>query len=242
MVAKLFLSFKNRAYYYLVSRLGFAINCHIKYPPQGLKVTPLLVSANRLVIEITKKDENLEKWLDAVIRKTSYHGVETYIIAEEKVLDLVEVFATKDVKIIPQGTNIVGKYEIVAVDLKDVSNIDHSLYLLGDIDILDNTIIDVASRKNVWGISGCVDFILESKQVLFYNRKEKKFELVEMEEFIEKNIGQVIDHFKYASGFESLMLNEIFRFLYEAKHGDDTDIEDARIGLSVINLYVFFDI
>ena len=106
----LFLTAKNKENYRVFSRMGFPVNYHIRYSDRDVITGSVMLSSNRISIEIPQLNHEATEWIGRFCSRARYHGVEAYIITPEK-LDVPEA------RIIPlivsEGT--LPKQEIIAM-------------------------------------------------------------------------------------------------------------------------------
>ncbi len=234
----LFLSMENKDNYSYISYLGFPINYHIRIEDRDIITRDLLISSNRIVLEAEFLDDEKEIWLTRFLRRTYHYGVEVYLVTREKPTDRLG-----QAKIIPLSAEWGADLELIAIKTDNVPNkSDRKLYIITRREPWHEGIIGDIHREFIWGITGPIDEIFRRDEVLYFDKQSGIFRFISLDEYIREHIGETSEYLQNTYGTKSLMLGQLYRFYYESKSEDKIDKMDARIGLSIINLYIPYEI
>ena len=241
----LFLRLEDAGGFRILSRLGFPMNYHIKYDQRGAITWEVLLSANRIAVEIHDRSEEIN-WLKRLVQKAIYHGIETHIITTEEA-DITNVLSvTDDIFLVyahkgeghrkPSNNKILAVYEV-----DTALGLGTNVHLIVDKNAWDPEISSITSQ-NVLAVSAYVDELITSDEVLIYNAEKGEFSFIDASTCMDKYAESIVKHLMGSEGVRSIMLSQVFRFIYEWKYGDEYDKKDATIGLSIINLYLHYEV
>ncbi len=242
----LFLCLKDAGGFRILSRLGFPMNYHIKYDQRDAITREVLLSANRIAVEIYDRNEEEINWLKRLVQKARYHGIETHIITTGEA-DITSVLSVTDNILLvyahkgeghrkPSNNKILAVYDVdVALD------IGTKAHLIVNKNAWDPEIAGI-SNQNVLAISAYVDELITRDDVLIYDAEKGGFSFIDASTYMDKYAESMVKHLMGSEGVRSIMLSQVFRFIYEWKYGDEYDKKDATIGLSIINLYLHYEV
>ena len=183
----LFLSMKNKENYFYVSRLGFPINYHVRIEDRDILTRDLLISSNKIVLEIGELDIEKESWLERFIKRVKYYGTEIYLVTRGYPSDEV----LRDAKIIPLGGSSTNNLKLIAIKTNDIpSHSNKKVYVITTTKPWSKKIIESINRDFIWGLSGPIDEIIRKGDVLYFDQQSRTFKFISINEYTEKYIEE----------------------------------------------------
>lgn len=225
--------------YDILSRLGFPINFHICQEHRKAISRPLLISTNRLAVEL-EGNELESSWINKLIYRARYYGVDLYIVATRSIFDKIGDIRARGVNVIlkeaEKTRNIMAT--VMGPDGGE-RPYGQRRYLISQINAWE---IDKIEISELWGIAAYVDRIVDREKILHFDLEAKQFEFISIDEFMAEHIDKLFRHLSELYGTKSLMANQAYRLYYQMEHGDTLDKKDSAIGFSIISLYLYYEL